>query len=144
MGLVSEVRYLGALRTEIRHLASGNSGLTDAPTDNEGKGEAFSPTDLLATSLASCMLTIMGIRSRDMDLDLSGTTAQVEKRMEGPPRRVAGVAVDLYLPDAGTARERAILEAAARSCPVALSLHPELTQVVHFHWGRRAPATAAP
>lgn len=140
MGLVSEVRYLGALRTEIRHLASGNTGITDAPIDNQGRGEAFSPTDLLATSLASCMLTIMGIRARDMDLDLGATVARVEKAMTGPPRRVSGVRVALYLPAVGSERDRNILEAAARSCPVALSLHPELQQDLTLHWGISPPA----
>jgi uncharacterized OsmC-like protein len=140
MGLVSEVRYTGALRTEIRHLASDQRSITDAPKDNQGMGAAFSPTDLMATSLASCMLTIMGIRARDMDLELGNATARIEKRMDGPPRRVAGVRVDLYLPDAGNERERSILEAAARTCPVALSLHPELQQETLFHWGISPPA----
>ncbi|MBP6827576.1 MAG: OsmC family protein, partial [Saprospiraceae bacterium] len=108
---------------------------TDAPVDNQGKGEAFSPTDLSATSLASCMLTTMGISARNHGIDMNGAGAEVHKIMASDPRRIARVEVTVRMPKNGyTETQKKILEAAARSCPVALSLAGELEQVMVFEW----------
>ena len=128
----STVTYQGELRTSAIHLKSNNEVITDAPTDNHGKGEAFSPTDLLATSLASCMLTIMGIKARDMDVDLAGTTANVTKVMATDPRRVSEVQVVIEFKQAFDDRTLTILKNSALTCPVAKSLHPDLVQNVRF------------
>jgi putative redox protein len=125
--------YTGELRTQATHLASGNQVITDAPLDNNGRGEAFSPTDLLCASLGSCMLTIMGIVARRHDLDLTGTLIETTKIMASDPRRVAEVVVAFTLPPNNfSEKDRALLEQAARTCPVALSLHPDLKQTVTF------------
>ena len=131
----SEVVYTGDLRTTAVHLKSTNAIITDAPTDNNGRGEAFSPTDLVATALASCMITIMGIRASKMDLDIEGTKAEIEKIMSSDPRRINEVKVKVTMPlrDFST-KDQKILEAAARTCPVALSLHPDIKQSISFHW----------
>ncbi|HRH68255.1 MAG: OsmC family protein [Flavobacteriales bacterium] len=129
----SEVTYLGDLRTEATHIRSGRRVTTDAPLDNQGRGEAFSPSDLLATSLASCMMTIMGISARDKGIPLNGLTARVVKHMTPAPRRVERVEVHLELDGSGLGeRERSILENAARACPVARSLREDLVQDIHF------------
>lgn len=136
MALLSTVDYQGNLRTQAVHLQSNNTIITDAPVDNHGKGEAFSPTDLLATSLASCMLTIMGIKANDLQIDLTGTHATVTKVMESNPRRVSEVHITITLPDtvANTLDEHAckLLQKVALACPVAQSLHPQIKQVVQF------------
>ena len=129
----STVVYQGDLRTQALHLKSNNEIITDAPTDNHGKGEAFSPTDLLATSLASCMLTIMGIKAASMELDLSGTKAEVTKVMATEPRRVSEVQVEIYFKQSFDARTQKVLEQAALSCPVAKSIHPDIKQAIEFH-----------
>ena len=138
MGLVSRVQYTGALRTETEHVASGQKGMTDAPTDNQGRGEAFSPTDLAATSLASCMLTIMGISARDRGWNLEGTLATIHKTMASDPRRITGIRIDMTVPGTWDARSRSILERAAKTCPVAMSLHPDIVQELHMQWGEHA------
>jgi putative redox protein len=134
--MTSEIVYKGELRTEAKHLQSATIIQTDAPTDNQGKGERFSPTDLLATSLGSCMLTIMGIKARDMEVDLDGTQVSIKKIMKQDPRRVGGIEVDFDFP--GTLqvdeKQRAILERAALTCPVAKSIHPDIELDVHFGW----------
>lgn len=130
----STVTYVGSLRTTATHLQSGNQIITDAPTDNHGKGEAFSPTDLVATSLASCMMTIMGIKAVDMQVDLSTMRADVSKVMSAEPRRIAEIIVDIYLPLALSTKEKRLLEAAAHTCPVSQSLHPDTKQTVSFHY----------
>ena len=130
----STVVYQGELRTQAIHLQSNNTIITDAPIDNHGKGEAFSPTDLLATSLASCMLTIMGIKAASMDLDLSGTKAEVTKVMATEPRRVSEVQVEIYFKQSFDARTQKVLEQAALSCPVAKSIHPDIKQAIEFHY----------
>ena len=126
--MTSEVIYLGDLRTKATHLQSGDSIITDAPIDNQGKGEAFSPTDLCATSLASCILTIMGIKARDHQIDMSGTRATVLKTMVADPdRRIGQIDIDIYLPEKNwTMEDRSILTQAAASCPVCRSLSPAL------------------
>jgi putative redox protein len=127
--------YLGDLRTEAVHLRSGTRIITDAPTDNHGKGEAFSPTDLCAASLASCMLTIMGISARNHGLNIDGASASVNKIMASDPRRIARVEIRLEVPGSQLdERQRKILETAARTCPVAFSLDGGLEQVVEFEW----------
>ena len=127
--------YLGELRTENEHLQSGNTVITDAPTDNRGKGEYFSPTDLLATALGSCIMTIMGIKARDNNIDLEGTKIDVTKIMASEPRRVAEVIVDFYFPQKGySEEEKKIVESVAGTSPVPLSLHPELKQTIKFNW----------
>jgi len=131
--MISKVLYEGSLRTKAVHIASGSTIVTDAPTDNNGKGEAFSPTDLVATSLASCMLTIMGIIAERDGIDLKGAHAEVEKVMSKNPRRISKVGIKIHLnghlinpPD----RDR--LERVARHCPVGGSLHPEIEEEVIF------------
>jgi uncharacterized OsmC-like protein len=127
------VRYLGELRTEARHTRSGEVILTDAPPDNKGRGEAFSPTDLMSTSLAVCMITVMGIAAREKNIPFNGVTARVVKHMHAAPRRVSAVEVHLEMDGNGLGeRERAILEHTAHTCPVALSLHPDLEQRITF------------
>lgn len=126
--------YLGDLRTQAEHLQSGTKIITDAPTDNNGKGEAFSPTDLLATSLGSCMLTIMGISSRVHGFDIDGTEVNITKVMGTAPRRVVEIVVELNFPHDYEAKHKRIIEAAAKECPVANSLHSDLKQTIIFNY----------
>ena len=134
--MTATVTYLGELRTEAHHVASGNRLITDAPTDNHGKGEAFSPTDLVASAHASCMLTLMGIAARTHDINMDGARAEVLKVMASQPRRIARLETTVFFPEGKvySEKQRAILENAARTCPVALSLHPELVQHIVFVW----------
>jgi uncharacterized OsmC-like protein len=133
--VMAKVVYQGNLRCEATHLRSGKVIVSDAPVDNNGKGEAFSPTDLLATSLAKCIITIMGIRANKMDKDLGTTEAEVVKIMASDPRRVAEVHIDITLDGSNFSdTERTILEKAGRACPVAQSLSQDLVQKVEFHW----------
>ncbi|SRX75215.1 OsmC family protein [Aequorivita antarctica] len=131
----SKVTYLGNLRTENEHLKSGSKFITDAPTDNNGKGEAFSPTDTVATGLANCMITMMGIKARDMQVNIDGTTAMVTKTMAADPRRISKIEVILNFPAGIDERSRKILENTARTCPVHYSLHPDIERVIEFNWG---------
>ncbi len=127
--------YKGNLRIESTHLQSGTKIETDAPTDNNGKGERFSPTDLVATALGNCMLTIMGIKTNQMGISLDSTEIEVEKIMAASPRRIAEIKVDFFLPKGDFSdKDKKILEAAARTCPVSQSLHPETKQTITFHW----------
>ena len=129
------VTYQGNLRTQATHLASGNTIITDAPLDNQGRGEAFSPSDLVCSALASCMVTIMGIVARRNNLAIEGTQIQVTKIMASEPRRISEVVVAFTVPNANlNEKERQILENAARTCPVALSLDPEIQQTVTFSY----------
>lgn len=130
----SKVTYLGGLRTECEHLKSGNTYITDAPTDNNGKGEAFSPTDTVATGLANCMLTVMGIKARNMEVSIDGSVAQVTKIMASDPRRIARIEIVMDLPASVDDRSRKILEHTARTCPVEMSLHPNIEREVVFNW----------
>jgi putative redox protein len=130
-------RYLGDLRTEATHIASANVIITDAPLDNEGKGEAFSPTDLLAASLGSCMLTLMGIMAKRHQIDLKDSSVKITKIMVADPRRVSEIQLDFNLICAQLeAKEKQLLENAALSCPVSKSLHPDIKQVVNFNYSR--------
>ena len=126
----SKVIYQGDLRTAAIHLQSNNEIITDAPIDNHGKGEAFSPTDLLATSLASCMLTIIGIKAADMDIDVKGTTAEVTKIMSADPRRVSEVHVAITFNKQLDDKTQKIFYNTALTCPVAKSIHPDIIQKV--------------
>lgn len=129
------IKYLGDLRCEARHEPSGTVIMTDAPVDNEGRGESFSPTDLAATSLGTCMLTIMGIAARKQGVDLGQTTVKVVKEMTAqPPRRIARLTVVFTIPLPASHEKRAMLENAARNCPVHLSLHPDVVQDMQFDW----------
>lgn len=134
MSRIATVRYTGNLHSDLTHLQSGNVISTDAPTDNNGRGEAFSPTDLLAASLGACAMTIMGMKAADLGTDLAGARAEVVKEMAANPRRVAKVAVDFYLSKDLDERSRKLLEAAAHTCPVAQSLSAELVQELRFHY----------
>ncbi|UOQ78824.1 OsmC family protein [Hymenobacter sp. 5516J-16] len=125
-------RYAGHLRTEATHVASGNIILTDAPVDNHGRGEAFSPTDLVSAALGSCMMTIMGIVAERHGLNLTGASWDVTKHMLAEPRRIGQIDVTFRMPATLTEKEQTILENAARTCPVALSLNPEIRQEVRF------------
>ena len=126
--------YLGGLRTEATHIQSGTTILTDAPVDNKGKGEAFSPTDLLAEALAGCILTTMGIAANNHGIDIDNTSAEVTKIMAANPRRVAEVVVTLKFPKTYSDNEVKILEHAAITCPVAVSLHPDVKKTIDFGW----------
>ena len=129
-----ETTYLGDLRTEATHLQSGTKILTDAPTDNQGKGEAFSPTDLLAESLAGCILTTMAIAARTHNINMDGTKAEVTKVMAANPRRVGEIIVNIKFPAEYSDKEKIILELAGLGCPVHVSLHPDLKQTINFGW----------
>ncbi|MBN9296073.1 MAG: OsmC family protein [Filimonas sp.] len=134
--MTSQIIYKGELRTEAKHLQSGTVIETDAPTDNQGKGERFSPTDLVATALGSCMLSIMGIKARELNVDLTGTKVDITKVMASDPRRISGIRVLFEFPvDLQTdEKQRTILERAAHHCPVTKSLHPDIVQDVVFNW----------
>mgnify|MGYP001111222722 CR=1 FL=1 len=134
MSTTSTLVYLGELRLQNTHTKSGVSIETVAPVDNHGKGDTFSPTDLLATSLASCILTIIGIKANSMDLPLRDAKATVVKVMGSSPRRVSEVIIDILLPSEVEGNDQKILEAAGRACPVAKSLHPDLIQNITFNW----------
>lgn len=134
MATISE-KYLGDLRVECVHNASGTVIITDAPVDNQGKGEAFSPTDLCATALASCAMTIMGIYARSHDIDITGMTVEVVKTMSASPRRIGKLEVTFNMPEREYSdREKKALINAAHTCPVHLSLHPDIEQIFTFNW----------
>ena len=135
--MTSKVTYTGNLRTTCEHLASGNEFITDAPLDNNGLGQAFSPTDTVATALASCMLTVMGIKARTWQDDLDGAYAEVTKHMAADPRRIVRIDVELYLPSHFSDKNRTILEHTARTCPVLYSIHPDIEKKINFHWEDR-------
>ena len=132
----AKVTYLGNLRTSNEHLKSGNSFITDAPTDNQGKGEAFSPTDTVATGFANCMLTTMGIKAQGLEgVTLDGATAMVTKTMASNPRRISKIEIVMNLPEGISEKNRKILENTAKTCPVDYSLHPDIQKVIQFNWG---------
>ena len=132
--MTSRVNYLGDLRTSAIHIASGKNIITDAPIDNQGKGEAFSPTDTVATALASCLLTIIGIKARDLNIDIKNTTAEVCKVMASNPRRISEIEITVNFTKSYDQRIKKILEKAALTCPVSNSLHPDLKQNILFNW----------
>lgn len=132
----SKVIYTGELRTQATHLASGANFITDAPKDNNGKGEAFSPTDLVATALGSCMLTMMGILSKKEGITpIDGAIAEVTKVMYAEPRRIGEIHVTLTMPaNSFSEKEKKMYEHTAHTCPVAKSLHQDLIQKISFIW----------
>lgn len=132
--MTSIITYLGDLRTSSIHLQSGTEILSDAPTDNHGKGEAFSPTDIVANALGSCMVSIMAIKSKDLDLDLIGSTVEVTKIMQAEPRRIAKIEIVLNMSIAVTDKNKTILERAAMTCPVFLSLNVDIEKEISFNW----------
>lgn len=134
--MTSKVVYTGQLRTIATHLASGNTIETDAPIDNHGKGERFSPTDLVATGLACCMATVMGIAAETHQIDMNGTSFDVQKIMASNPRKIGEIKVAIQFPEGKkfNDKERKILELAALTCPVYLTLSEEVIKTVTFHW----------
>lgn len=130
-----ELEYQGDLHCSAVHGPSGTKLSTDAPTDNQGRGESFSPTDLVATALGTCMLTVMGIAARTLELDIRGTTATVQKEMTtSAPRRIASLSVKIHVPQALSRESQLKLERAAHTCPVHKSLHPDVQSPVEFTW----------
>lgn len=130
----SKITYLGDLRTSSIHLQSGSEIISDAPIDNNGKGEAFSPTDTVANGLASCMFTMMGIKARDMEIDFSGSTAEVTKVMAADPRRISEIHVIFNFNVEVDEKSKTILERIGNTCPVHYSLHPDIKKVIVYNW----------
>jgi putative redox protein len=131
----SKITYNGGLRTTAIHQRSGKEIITDAPVDNKGKGEAFSPTDLLATSLGNCMLTIVGIAAAEHGFNIDGTTCDITKIMAENPRRVSEIVVDFHFPANNYSdKDKKIMERSANTCPVMYSLHPDIKKTVSFNY----------
>ncbi len=132
--MTSKVTYIGDLRTSSIHLQSGNEIISDAPLDNNGKGEAFSPTDTVANALASCMMTVMGIKARDLHIELTGSTAEVTKIMNAEPRRIGAIEIVFNMSVDLDQKNKTILERTAMTCPVFLSLNVEIEKRITFNW----------
>ncbi len=132
--MTSKITYLGDLRTSSIHLQSGSEIISDAPIDNKGKGEAFSPTDTVANALGSCMFTVMGIKAQDLNVDLSNSTAEITKIMAADPRRISEIHVVFNFSVATDVKNKTILERTAMTCPVYYSLHPDIKKVITFNW----------
>ncbi|TXF75877.1 OsmC family protein [Chryseobacterium sp.] len=132
--MTSKITYLGDLRCESEHVQSGNVILTDAPTDNHGKGAAFSPTDLCATSLAQCMLTTVAILGKDKGIVIDGSYAELQKIMNPKPRKIGEIVCDLYFKGNFSEDEKEFIKETALNCPVALSLHPDVKKTVSFNY----------
>jgi uncharacterized OsmC-like protein len=132
--MTSKVTYLGELRTSSIHLQSGSEIISDAPVDNNGKGEAFSPTDTVANALASCMMTVMGIKARDLNVNFAGSTAEVTKVMQADPRRINAIEIVFDMNLHTDQKIKTILERTAMTCPVFLSLNPEIEKKISFNW----------
>jgi uncharacterized OsmC-like protein len=134
--MTSTVNYEGDLRTVALHLGSDTQIETDAPTDNNGKGQRFSPSDLVATALGSCMLTIMGMKARDLNIDLKGTRIDIQKHMKADPRRIGGITLTFHFPEnlELSDKNRIILQRAADTCPVMYSIHSDIQVQVHYNW----------
>lgn len=130
-----ETIYLGDLRTELVHVQSGNRIMTDAPCDNNGKGEYISPTDMVAAALGSCIMTIIAITAQRHNVNLDGTRIVIDKVMSADPRRIAEINIDFYFPGDYDDKIKTIIKRSADTCPVAKSLHPELKQNIRFHYG---------
>lgn len=130
------ITYQSNLRTSCQHIKSGATFITDAPTDNNGKGEAFSPTDTIASALGSCMLTVMGIKAQTMEgVTIDGATALVTKTMSSNPRRISKIEVVLKFPVKLESKTQKILENTGNTCPVHYSIHPDIEKVITYHWG---------
>jgi len=135
MSITSKIIYKGNLRTESEHIKSGTKIMTDAPVDNQGKGESFSPTDMVATALGSCMLTIMGIKARDKKIDIEGAEVETIKTMASDPRRISKIDIKLTMPAKNySEKDKKILKAAAEACPVQKSLHTDMEIAVNVIW----------
>ena len=132
--MTSKVTYLGDLRTSSIHLQSGAEILSDAPLDNNGKGEAFSPTDTVANALASCMMTVMGIKARELEIDLQGSIAAVTKVMSTDPRRIGAIEILFEMSGVVAVKNKIILERVAMTCPVFESLNAEIEKRINFNW----------
>lgn len=130
----AKVKYLGDLRTSCVHIKSGSEFVTDAPVDNNGKGEAFSPTDTVATALASCMLTVMGIKANELKLDMGNPTASVTKSMASNPRRISKIEVIIDFTTSFEKKTKQILENTAKTCPVLNSLSTDIEKIVVFNY----------
>jgi putative redox protein len=137
--MTASIIYTGNLRCEAEHLQSKSTMETDAPTDNRGQGERFSPTDLLCVSLATCMLTTMGIKAADMNVDITNAKAGVTKHMASNPRRIAKIEVSVSLPQIQDEKDKTILERTGTNCPVAKSIHPDIELVLNYKWGNYLP-----
>jgi len=132
--MTSKVTYLGDLRTSSIHLHSGSEIISDAPLDNNGKGEAFSPTDTVANALASCMMTVMGIKARELNVDFVDSTAAVTKIMQAEPRRISVIEIVFDMNVSTDQKTKTILERTAMTCPVFLSLNAEIEKRISFNW----------
>lgn len=132
--MTSTAEYLGGLRVKNTHLKSQSTYITDAPTDNHGKGESFSPSDTVATALANCLLTVMGIKAEQSGINLKGAKAEITKTMAANPRRIAKIEVEVYFPENYEEKTKKILEHTALHCPVHQSLHPDTEMPIHFHY----------
>jgi uncharacterized OsmC-like protein len=134
--MTSTVIYKGALRTEMQHLQSGSVVENDAPIDNHGKGERFSPTDMVATALGSCLLTTMGIKAEGLGIDLTGTSVEITKIMKAEPRRIGGIKAHVFFVKGLNVdeKQKELLERTARTCPVERSLHPDIKLDFQFFW----------
>ncbi|MEC5157336.1 OsmC family protein [Chryseobacterium sp. MP_3.2] len=132
--MTSKITYITDLRCESEHLQSGTIVITDAPTDNHGKGDAFSPTDLCATSLAQCMLTTIAILGKEKGIVIDGSYAKVQKNMNPKPRKIAGILCDIYFSGDFSDEQKEFIQETAYNCPVALSLHPDLKKTVSFNY----------
>lgn len=132
--MTSKITYNGDLRTTCEHVRSGNTFMTDAPVDNHGLGEAFSPTDTVATGLGSCMITVMGLKAKSLGVDLVGSEVGIAKHMAADPRRISRIEVTLRLPAKVSEKNRKILENTANTCPVHYSLHPDIEKEIQFLW----------
>ncbi|HEY0161088.1 MAG TPA: OsmC family protein [Edaphobacter sp.] len=130
-----QLEYQGDLHCVAVHGPSGTELTTDAPKDNQGRGESFSPTDLVATALGSCILTILGVLARTLEIDIKGTTAIVEKEMTGAPRMIKQLAVKIHVPHEVSEENREKFERASHTCPVYRSLHPDVQKTIEFVWG---------
>ena len=133
--MTASIIYEGDLRCSATHLQSGTVTETDAPTDNRGKGEKFSPTDTLCVSLGTCLITTMALKARDMNIELKDTKIEITKHMLKDPRRVGQIDVTLHLPQLNlNEEEKATLETSGNNCPVAKSLHPDLKMNIRYNW----------
>ena len=132
MKITSTVNYIGNLRTDCVHQKSNTTIYTDAPTDNKGKGEKFSPTDLVATAFAACMITVMGIKAAENDISFQAVSADVQKIMKSNPRKIGELIIKISIGEQWSSKEKTLMERTALDCPVAKSLHPDLLQNVKF------------
>lgn len=134
--MTATIEYLGNLRCECTHLQSGSIIETDAPTDNQGKGERFSPTDTVCVALATCIITTMGIKAQSMNIDLAGSKLEVTKHMVSDPRRIGRIDIKLILKSAAeiSDRDKEVLQRVGNQCPVARSLHPDVEKNIEYAW----------